>query len=299
MRGKFFFNRRYYITGFILLFFVLFTFGCDSDNTAQSKKDNNQADEKAIVVTGNGVKQDFRITLPEMLELPDARFEHVYSIINNWPVKKMYAARGIKLSALLKAAGIKDKTQAITIKGYDGYVCSFTREQLLETGRYYFPGLKEGDPSGAEPVEPIIAYQYAENSNELSKARDNRLCFIMPQANINEQTNHAFVKGVTEIIATTANPGKWAEATVFPPAGEIAAGDTVKLQHKDIGMVKMYYTLDGSKPTRESTLYNPSTYQPELNKPIAVDRDMTIKVLVKGFGRYDSDIAEFHYRIKQ
>jgi hypothetical protein len=104
------------------------------------------------------------------------------------------------------------------------------------------------------------------------------------------------VKGIKEIMVTIDDPGKWEVATVFPPAGNIARGDKAKLQHKEIGKVKMYYTLDGSIPTEGSTLYNPSTYQPELNKPIVINENTTIKVLVKGFGKYDSDIAEYHYQ---
>jgi hypothetical protein len=119
----------------------------------------------------------------------------------------------------------------------------------------------------------------------------------MPQANVNEQTNHTFVRGVNGIIVTVDDPGKWVAAAVFPLAGKIDGGDTVKLQHKEKGKVKMYYTLDGSTPSENSTLYNPSTYQPGLNKPIVIDKDTVIKVLVKGFGKYDSDIAEYHFYI--
>ncbi len=60
----------------------------------------------------------------------------------------------------------------------------------------------------------------------------------------------------------------------------------------------MYYTLDGSMPGENATLYNPSTYQPELNQPIVINQDTCIKVVVKGFGKYDSDMAEYRYQIK-
>lgn len=277
---------------------MIFAFGCDGNNSGQSDQVSSIDSAKAVVITGNGVKQAGRMTLQDMMDLPDARTEHIYSIINNWPSRKKFAARGIKVRAVLNAAGIRDEAQGITFKGEDGYECSFTRAQLLETPRYYFPGIMEGDPAGAEPVEPIIAYQYKENSDNLSEARADSLCLIIPQANINEQTNHTFVKGISEIRVTVDDPGKWETAGVFPAPGRIASGDTVKLQHKDLGKVKIYYTLDGSIPTENSTLYNPSTYQPELNKPIIIRQDTTIKVLVRGYGKYDSDIAEFHYQIK-
>lgn len=60
----------------------------------------------------------------------------------------------------------------------------------------------------------------------------------------------------------------------FSSGRKYYSGDKAKLQHKEIGKVKMYYTLDGSIPTEESALYNPSTYQPELNKPIVINREI-------------------------
>jgi len=298
MKRSTIFPKQYCLLGLVLMLCVLFASGCKGGKVVQTDQGGGPAGEQAVVFSGNGMARESRMTLKEMLELPDTRFEHVYSAINNWPTKKKYAARGVKLAAVLKSAGLKDEAKSITVKGQDGFEWSFTREQLLETKRYYFPGVLTGDPANAEPVEPILAYQYLENSDKLSEARADDLCLIIPQANVNEQTNHAFVKGVSEIIATVEDPGKWPAATVFPKAGEIARGDTVKLQHQEIGKVKMYYTLDGSIPTENSTLYNPSTYQPELNKPIVIDKDTAVKVLVKGFGKYDSDIAEFHYQIK-
>jgi hypothetical protein len=290
-------KKKLILIGLVFIFCVLLAAGCEGGAT-QQKKDSNPGSEKVVVVTGNGVFKETRLTLEELLELPEARFEHAYSTINNWPAAKKYAARGVKLAALLEAAGVKDEAKCITVKGKDGFEWSFTREQMLDTHRYYFPEVLSGDPAGAEPVEPIVAYDYMENSDNIGEARADDLCLIMPQANVKEQTNHTFVKGVGEIFVVVEDPGKWEKAGVFPQAGSIAGGDTVKLQHKEIGKVKMYYTLDGSTPTEASTLYNPSTYQPELNRPIRIDRDTTIKVLVQGFGKYDSDIAEFQYKIK-
>lgn len=282
----------------ILIFCVCWAAGCKSSSPAQVKQDSHQAGKKVLVLSGNGLTKENSITLTEILNLPDTRFEHVYSIINNYPTVKKYAARGIKMSAVLKEAGIKDEARSITVIGNDGYKSFFTREQLLETPRYYFPGVIEGDPAGAEPAEPIIAYEYAENSDQLSEVREDELCLIVPQANVKEQTQHAFVKGIQEIVVSLDDPGNWDAAAVFPQPGLIARGDTVKLQHKELGKVKMYYTLDGSTPTENSMLYNPSTHQNELNKPIIIEEDMIIKVLVKGFGKHDSEIAEFHYQVR-
>lgn len=297
MLGKAFSHKKFFLLGFLMIFFILMFSACE-ENPGPAEGNKNGINEKPIVFTGNGLKQERQMSLLEMQNLPDARVEQVYSIINNWPSKKKFAAKGVKLRTVLEAAGIKDEARLITIKGQDGYECSFTREQLLETTRYYFPGIMEGDPAGAIIVEPIIACEYIENSDDLTEAREDSLCFILPQAHIDEQTQQVFVKDINEINVSVDEPGQWSMATIFPEQSRIAQGDTVKLQHKDLGRVKMYYTLDGSIPDENSRLYNPSTYQPELNKAIVIEKDSCIKVLVKGFGKYDSGIAEFHVQIK-
>lgn len=286
------------ILGICLLFGLMGAAGCRPISRQATVPPAVDASQQVVVIAGNGVTQPCRMTLAQMLALPDAGYEHRYSIINNWPTKKMWVARGVKLAAVLQAAGIKEQARLITVKGADGYQCSFTSEQLLQTRRFYFPGLMEGDPAGAQPVETILAYAYMENSENINEARADSLCLILPQADVNEQTNQVFVKEVGEITVSLDDPGKWPPAGVFPAAGYITSGDTVKLQHPDLGKVKMYYTLDGSRPTSGSMVYNPSTYQPELTRSIVISRDTTIKVLVRGFGRYDSDIAEYHYRIR-
>jgi len=289
---------RSFILALCLTLAVIWGAGCGSGNPQPAERPVADAGEKVIKISGNGITKPGRMTLSQMLVLPDARYEQRYSIINTWPTKKMWVARGVKLTAVLQAAGIKEQAQMITVKGADGYQYSFTRLQLLQTRRFYFPGLMQDDPSGAQLVEPILAYEYMENSEDLSEARADSLCLIVPQADINEQTNQCFVQEVQEITASVDDPGRWAPASVFPPAGFIAAKETVKLQHPDLGKVKMYFTVDDSLPTTDSKVYNPSTYQPELTHPIVINQDTTIKVLVRGFGKYDSDIAEFHYRIR-
>ena len=283
-----------------LLFLLLLALpaGCGNGEPAPSAAPTEQTSaDQAVVFCGDGLSRESRLLLREMLELPEARYEHVYSTINNWPTEKMYAARGVRLSVVLREAGLLDEAKLITVKGLNDFSWSFTREELLDTPRFYYPGVVTGDAADAEPVEPILAYQYREDSSALNEVRAEPLCLIVPQANIREQTNITFVKGVDEISVTTADPGQWPVATVFPAAGKIAPGETVKLQHRDLGKVKMYYTLDGSDPDENSALYNPSTYQPELNKPIPLEGDTVLKVLVKGFGKYDSDVAEYYFQV--
>jgi len=216
-----------------------------------------------------------------------------YSTINNWPTARFYAAEGYSIESILDASGVLETAQTISFRAEDGYEASFTRAQLLEP-QYFFPNVREND-AGASAVMPMIAYRWRDGTSDISEVRDEKPTLIIGQRNPFEHTNPAFVIGVTEIIVDASPSETWPAATTFPLHGLIAEGETVKLQHPDFGRVKLHYTLDGSEPTPLSAMYNPSTFQPELNRPIPITEPTTIKVLVVGFGRNNSEIATFEF----
>ena len=220
-------------------------------------------------------------------------FSQVYSTINNWPTERFYVAEGYSVTGLLHAAGLDDSVMSITFRAEDGYEATFTRGQLFSE-QYYFPRVGE-DGGGAEPVFPMIAYRWREGTGDLADLRDDKPIFIFGQRDPFEHSNPAFVVGVTEIVVDDAPRGTWQEAGTFPSPGPIEMGGAVKLQHNYFGLVKLFYTLDGSDPTPLSALYNPSTYQLELNRPIVVTEPVTIKVLVTGYGMDDSEVASFEF----
>jgi len=218
---------------------------------------------------------------------------HIYSTINNWPVERFYVAEGYRIESIFKMAGVLDNVQTATFRAADGYEVSLTREQLF-IARYYFPQVGES-AEGAEQVLPIISYRWKEGSTDLGELREDKPSLIFGQRNQFEHTNPAFIVGVSEIVIDEDPCETWALASTFPLPGSITEGETVKLQHQFYGLVKLHYTLDGSEPTLLSPMYNPSTYQSELNVPIPITEPTTIKVLVTGYGKNDSDIAEFEF----
>jgi len=220
------------------------------------------------------------------------RFAHIYSTINNWPASRFYAAEGHSVASILILSGLYDTAQTVTFRGNDGYEVSLTREQLFQP-QFNYPNVGEND-GGAEPVYPIIAYRWRDGTDDLSGIRDENPCLIIGQRTPFEHTNPAFVENISEIIVSDACE-VWPLASTFPLPGPIAAGETVKLQHSDYGLVKLHYTLDGSEPTTLSAMYNPSTYRPELNVPIPINEPTVIKVLVSGYGKADSGIATFEF----
>jgi len=251
-----------------------------------------------ITVRGDGISGEKKLTFGELSTLPNSGFEHVYSTINNWPTARFYAARGITVRSILKAAGVLDSAQVITFSSSDSYKVSFTREQLLDLTRYYYPQVKEGLADSAEPVEPIVAYEYKEGSGDMGAVVTDVPCMIIGQSNPLDHTNPAFVINISEIIVSNQEAEVWEPATTFPKAGKIASGELVKLQHKSLGLVKLHYTLDGTEPTELSPMYNISTYQPELNVPLSITKDTVIKVLVTGYGKKNSGIHSFKFDVQ-
>lgn len=257
-----------------------------------------QQRDLTITVRGDGIKGKKKFTLGKLSTLPNSGFQHVYSTINNWPTARFYAAKGITVRSILRAAGVLDTAQVITFRSPDSYKVSFTKEQLLDQPRYYYPKVTEDSADLAEPVEPIIAYEYKEGSKDMGVAVPDKPCLIIGQSNVWEHTNPAFAENICEIIVSNKEAGAWEPATTFPKEGEIASGESVKLQHKYFGQVKLHYTMDGTDPTELSPLYNISTYQPELNVPITIKKDTVIKVMVTGYGKKNSPIASFTFNVQ-
>ena len=273
----------------------------DKDGNDIKNDNNDDAWRISVITSADGETWSFTETeLAKALEnqaaLPSGipgQFSHSYSTVNNWPSPRSYAAEGFSVASILTVSGLYESAQTVTFRGADGYEVSLTREQLLAP-QYYYPQVNEND-NGAETVYPLIAYRWREGTDDLSSIRDENPCLIIGQRNPFEHTNPAFVENISEIIVSDEPCEAWLSASTFPLPGPIAAGETVKLQHPDYGLVKMHYTLDGSDPTMLSPMYNPSTYQPELNVPIPITEPTVIKVLVCGYGKADSGIAVFEF----
>lgn len=296
-------GRKRQTRSWLLLLFLLLTcfcWGCaangePSPDAPVAADAPAETDEAVLQVSGDGIDGVHSFTYAELAALPNASFAHVYSTVNNWPSARFYAASGIRVAAILEAAGVLESARTLTFRSADGYQAVLTRAQLLEP-QYYYPQPGESSDN-AEPVEPIIAFSYREGSQDMTEIAEDAPCLILGQRDPFQQSNPAFVVNVSEIIVSAAPEAQWEAPGVFPLAGQIAAGESVKLQHPSYGLVKLHYTLDGSDPTALSPVYNPSTYQPELNKPILITEDTEIRAIAIGYGREDSEIAVFYFQV--
>ena len=252
-----------------------------------------------LTITGTGVEHEVKFTLAELKSMEDALAAACYSTVNNWPTKKFIVGKGVQVSYLLEKAGIKEDAQTIIVRAADGYNARFTREQLAEK-RFYYPNLLKGSVEGAREVPAILAWEYQEDTSDLSKATSGKLRLYLGQKGLNDVVTAAFVKGATTIEASTASPGQWSTARAEPASGKVKRGTEIVLSHPEQDLVKIYYTIDGSAPDENSRVYNPSTtyFQPDLSKPIPVVQPVTIKTIVVGFGKHNSQVSTFEYAVE-
>lgn len=274
----------------------------------------------SITVSDEGRETSF--TLDEMMEWHETQFIGQYSAINNWPSKHFYSAWGILVSEVLNRAGVKDDWRTLTVSAPDGFSCTFNKEQF-ESPRNYYPGLLEDGPDSEELLEGeyygitfwdgpkvairteiILAYGLAKDGDlgEAAASIQSRQGFdlLFGQTRINDQNNAGFVSDVSRLEISREEPKRWDDPSSYPLSGPLSIGSAVNLEQKEMsgGFAKIYYTIDGSDPDENSLLYNPSTYQPELNEPIIINKDTTIKAVVKGLGKSDSEIKTFEFTVK-
>ncbi|OPZ74266.1 MAG: Oxidoreductase molybdopterin binding domain protein [Firmicutes bacterium ADurb.Bin456] len=250
----------------------------------------------AVTIMGDGVEHGIKLTLAELKGLGETPAAFCYSTVNNWPAKKFVVGKGVKVARLLEQAGIKEGAQKITFRAADGYNVSLTWEQLTEK-RFFFPGLLKGSPEEALEVPAILAWEYGEDTSDLSKVTGSKLRLLLGQKWLTDVATAAFVKDVSIIEVGTAPPGQWSAVQPVPVPGKVKRGTEIVLTHPQQDLVKIYYTIDGSTPDERSLVYNPSTtyYQPDLSKPIPVDKPVTIKTIVVGFGKHNSMVSTFKY----
>jgi len=236
---------------------------------------------ETLTIRGDGVEKEITLSRADLEGM--AAEKQCYSTANNFPTSRLEYVSGAPLMDVLKQAGVKDTARMIAFIASDGYRCDFTVSELFAQ-RYYFP-----DKGEKVPVPAMICLQSSLNGFDDMEPFEMRL--IMGQRAPGEQTAPLFVKYLSEIIVSCDEPEKWPEVTFEKTAGP--DGVTLRLMHADNDKVKIYYTTDGSEPTVESAMYNVSAsyYQPQLNKPLLIDKTTTIRAIAIGAGKEDSDVS--------
>lgn len=123
---------------------------------------------------------------------------------------------------------------------------------------------------------------------------------MLGQKGLNDAVAPVLVKDVVTLEVLTTSGEHWSVVQAQPAPGKVKEGTKVVLEHPQQDAIKIYYTLDGSIPDENSSVYNPSTtyFQPDLTKPIEVNESVTINTVVVGFGKNKSPVATFTYEVE-
>ncbi len=296
---------------FLCMMLIAITFNVFEPTTASAISPDT------LEITGDGVTNPVTFTREQLEGMK--QHQEVYSCINTWPTKKWYVGKGVKLWDLLLEAGIKeDEAKLITFTSTDSYTVTLTIEELFHDTRYRFPYFKDGKdgdghlPGSAEEavkVEPLVGLVSVEGSDNPKYMNDmNTFLLMLGQRAVTEQTGNLFVKYLSKIEVSTAEPEQWDAPQANPASGTVPKGTMLTLSNLHNDDDKVYYTTDGSDPTFNSPMYNwiasrwwssREDVLGKINRPIGpINEDTIIKAVTIGPGRRNSDIVTFTYKVE-
>ena len=160
-----------------------------------------KANQIVLTVKGDGVAKATRYTLKQLQAMKKGTVSVAYSSVNNLPAGKFFAGKGVTISYLLKTSGVKQGAQFIAFHATDGYEQKIALSRINST-LYYFPDVINGTAAGKKTVPAILAWDQAENTNDLHKIKSGQLRFMLGQKTPNDITASDFVKYVYEIEVT-------------------------------------------------------------------------------------------------
>lgn len=167
--------------------------------------------------------------------------------------------------------------------------------------------IKDLAPSGTYGTFEFKAVDAA--NNELLIRHDNRTGYQFSQFEADGFNNNDVitVTGIASIfngtyqlktlsaesfrLVSNYEPTQVGNIKALPATGEVYAGTKVTLS-TDTPNATIYYTIDGSKPTTASEVYDAVT-------GIVVNEAMTIKAFATATGLDDSEVASFNFTVKE
>ena len=241
----------------------------------------------AVLAVYNGSTLAKEFTQEEINNLP--KITNNYSAYNNYPTYRTYTdVSGVEVMSLLSAAGLSPVgSREIIFYAYDGYSATLMADDL-SASRYYFDS--SGSRGGAVPA----VIEFNENGGRL----------YLGQLAAQEQTLPSFVEKIDRIVVG-GSADSWGAPTADPATSvRVKEGDPVRLALPDGSgnAAKIYYTLDGSTPTRESKIYNvigagwlDQQGKSENDPIIALSGTFTITARIIGLGKNDGPVTTFTY----
>lgn len=251
--------------------------------------------------------------------------EHSYSGYNTYnTAKEVINNKGPGLKSILNVAfempeGVDyleglDDNKVIRFIANDGYRVSMTAKQLKQT-RYYYPdgyiGTEKGSRGSEASREGRVEVPVIIHLPELDE-EDPETVLRVGQVAPNEQNWPLAVKDIAQgtnggqIIIEDSPAQKIPSFLTTSVSGRavVYPGENIKLNYPilpEIGIPKIYYTTNGTVPTMDSDIYNYNSFvlsqTRTINVPATAGGTFTIKAFSMKYGRLDSDVQTFSYKI--
>lgn len=214
-------RRGQSVVGLLIIVMLLFGFfgAADSDIACAKTDYSPPATELKVTLNDNGkVRELATFTISELQQM--SQVQAAYSSMDRMPAPNITAAQGIMLKDFLKRLNVDiDSIEKFKFKATDGYVMKITKDELMDTPRYYFPKINEcfdqetypefkaGAEDGKTRVEPMLALQsYQERFldrpeyGQMDGTTTIRLC--LGQQTVSECTNYKMVRWMQEMEIT-------------------------------------------------------------------------------------------------
>ena len=149
-----------------------------------------QADTASLIIEGTGIKEPVALTLDELKAITDAYYEDDYFSLNSYGTKEYFFFKGIKLSAVLEYAGIKESAAALKFIASDGYEFEMTVEQALKEDY-----IDEQNPDKRYPV--IIAWH--ENGKDYDASEGAPFRLVIGQKEPGDVNKPQWVQNIAKI----------------------------------------------------------------------------------------------------
>jgi|GEM_PF-3543684 len=149
-----------------------------------------EEDKASIQVEGAGIEKSLSLSLEDLKAMEDHIFEDDFFSLNSYGTKEYFHFKGVKLSAVLQEAGLKEGAAAVTVAASDGYKLELTLEQALREDY-----IDEQDSSKKYPV--IIAWQ--ENGSDYDAEAGNPFRLVIGQKEAGDVNKPQWVMNIAKI----------------------------------------------------------------------------------------------------
>ena len=286
-----------------------------------------------VLTVKEGSTEKMRFSLDQLITImreQDSQETYSYSGYNTYGTAKgPFDSRGPDLKSILNVAFEKtegdyleelDDDKVIRfVAGTDSYMVRMTVKQLKQP-RYYYPngpfegenrdtekGSRGSESSREDKAEVPVIIHLGESGHEGEET-----VLRVGQVAPNEQNWPLAVKDIAQgtnggqIIIEDSTAQKIPSFLTISVSGRavVYPGENIKLDYPvlpEVGIPKIYYTTNGTNPTMDSDIYNYNSFVPSQTRTITVPATaggtFTIKAFSMKYGRLDSDVQTFSYKI--